>query len=118
MFPHPPFILPSLLLLFSSLSYAQAALQNFTVDDTLGDPSGFSLFSLIPVNGEFWNNGPNCTGCGFRPDINECVDETYHGATVGVNGSGRGYNLTFYGEPLSSVSLSSPAFPNDPFLSA
>ena len=107
MVPHSMW--PLLFLLFHT-SLARAALQNFTVDDTFGDPSGFSLFSLEPSsNGGFWTNGPNCTNCDLQPDALLCVDETYHGAAIGNNDIALGYSMTFYGAPfLSSI----PFFPS------
>ena len=67
--------LPLILLLLSFISCAFASIQNITVDDTFGDSSGFSLFTLIPPEAGYWNNGPNCTKCTILPDISQCVDE-------------------------------------------
>ena len=97
MLPRASSFLLFVLLLLSFISCACASLENITVDDTFGDSSGFSLFSLIPPNGGYWNNGPNCTKCDILPETSQCVDQTFHGATTGVNGTQRGYNLTFYG---------------------
>ena len=98
----PGFVSPQVglfykLLVGSDYHHLHAAIQNYTVDDTNGDPSGFSILEYIPQKLSSWNNGPDCSGCTVHPNINNCLDQTYHGATVGINGTARGYNLTFYG---------------------
>ena len=83
--------------LLACAARASAATQNFTVDDTYGDSSGFSILEYVPQDPSWWNNGMSCDGCAVKPDVSGCVDESFHGATVGINATPRGYNLTFYG---------------------
>ena len=88
------FLLPPLLLLLLS-GLSQAALQNITVDDTFGDSSGFSLFTLLPDEGSWNAKGDPYAAV---PDTERCVEKTWQGASVDFGDTAVGYNLTFYGE--------------------
>ena len=67
-------------------SYSKAAVQNFTLNDTKGDDCSFSLSEYIPSNSTLSNNGPSCSGSSVLPNLNDCVDQKYHGATVSIDG--------------------------------
>ena len=72
--------LSQVILVIAILTCVRGALQNFTLDDTNGDPFG-NKSAYIGVKGDSgWNHGPDSPG-GLKPDASRVINGTWHDAT-------------------------------------
>lgn len=79
MFPSRFLFIP---LFFPSLThFGQAALANFTIDDTL---PGLNREAVIYDPPSAWNSNGVCPGgtCSIAPDKNRIINGTWHESTV------------------------------------
>ena len=78
-------------------SFALAALQNVTVDDSVS--TGAVVPQYLPY-GSFWNQGNNCSGCLVQPDPSLAYNGTWHDATFSSsNGYTQAVEFSFTGKP-------------------
>lgn len=72
-------ILTALVLIYLgdfSTAFASSQLQNVTVDDTAGSPTGDLHIVYEPPG--VWSAGQNCTTCEAKVDKNQVLDGTWH----------------------------------------
>ena len=63
-------------------SFAFAALQNVTVDDSVS--TGAVVPAYLPVSTN-WAQGNTCSGCVAKPDPSEAYNGTWHDTTFSPN---------------------------------
>ena len=78
-------------------SFALAALQNVTVDDSVS--TGAVVPQYLP-NSSIWNQGNNCSICLVKPDPSLAYNGTWHDATFSSsNGYTQTVEFSFTGRP-------------------
>lgn len=87
-------------------AFASSQLQNVTIDDTAGSPTGDIHIVYEPPG--VWSAGQNCTTCEAKVDKNQVLDGTWHDVSYISNNppsSPISATLTFDGKCWSTAAI-------------